>query len=933
MENQEQGVRPAPFKEAEAKHERLVNEEMTGAQAKALFGDQLPPRDAHVDKASLQDILTATQPERSAKNIDASQSERDEYWKNKKTDEGKEMSKADQMKDWEDKLNGFLDGYAQTGSDEEKKFFESVGIHPGAADAAKKIYQTFIREQKSDPEYLAKLIAANNTEDQIEQHSELIKKIGNIYGSNQAKLTELLAGGHKNIETDEKAQAFHKSAHDNLTKATNNEILDARDSNASKWRTEHPAQPTPEPQPQPTQPTPDTTPAPEPQTRKETESGSFVRMGGESIPGSRGNNEDTIWFDEKIGAAVVCDGMGGGGDGDKAAQIVRDSMAESIKNMPTFTTSDEATSWLKEQMIKANETIKTAKEHKDDPISKDAATTLTAAFVWEGPNGERILINGNTGDSRISRVQNDNLHDITLDQAVHSFHLKPHPTIPGRFEIGEDGSPVIDYSKLRQYSEIKQLQEKYSSITDPETLRGEERMLWNMRNLILKPMDGEPLGVFASVQGHQVDPGDRIILRSDGLTDVMTNEQTLQVLRNNPDPQDAAKALNKKAQEADKSDRGKGYADDKSVIVMDIQSKPQTSKQPEPDTTPAAEGGGAKNEQTEEGEQQILFKNEAQQRLQPLLDKLKADYPGARGDRGWLGENISITEQDIAQVQKVINATDQELAHYPELQKLNDTVAHIQATFAGGKRWFTDVEANPQITEITTIYKGNVPALQVPPEVYALWKAQSGVKQTTNILQNYRDEFIDKKTMPQFHSWNSQGRYFAGHLEAAINILPENSTPEPAGESASERKDEKPAASSSETKDQNNEESTKNEEDSYEFYKKYLKETADLPLEEFKQKYTPEIEAQFKEYISKAIGELIKQKPDDPNIRYPDSPAGAMGLGGWGIMQRIIETKTGKRMNMNELSAVPFSEMIKNYLGMELPEKYSETFYHFNPNS
>ncbi|MBA3724573.1 MAG: protein phosphatase 2C domain-containing protein [Candidatus Levybacteria bacterium] len=349
---------------------------------------------------------------------------------------------------------------------------------------------------------------------------------------------------------------------------------------------------------------------------KENQENISIRINGESIAGDGGKNQDAIWFDEENKAALVCDGLGGHGDGEKAAQSVRDSLKQSLSAVPKFATHVEAQQWLQHQILNANTQLGEAKTRTDNPIAQDAGTTLSASFVWESPEGKQILITGNLGDSRISVIREDTVLDVTLDQGMNLYHLMENPSKPGEYLLGPDGKPMADKTKPRSIQDAIQLQKKFSAIEDPDTLTGEEAALWKIRNRIDASVNGASIENNLLMGAFELQVGDRILLRSDGLTDVMSDDRTLKALKDKNDPKSASDALLQGATEGDQSKRAKGYSDDKSVIVMDIgqatiesEGVDSQNKSSEEEMT-FGEIGAAKtikNEKGKEHEDRMLF--------------------------------------------------------------------------------------------------------------------------------------------------------------------------------------------------------------------------------------------------------------------------------------------------------------------------------------
>jgi protein phosphatase len=86
-----------------------------------------------------------------------------------------------------------------------------------------------------------------------------------------------------------------------------------------------------------------------------------------------------------------------------------------------------------------------------------------------------------------------------------------------------------------------------------------------MRHVLLHSVGTRPLEKDLSVEGHKLRSGDRLLLTTDGLTDVMESEQLVATNMAQPhDPRAAATALVDAAQEA-------GARDNLTCIVVDFQ--------------------------------------------------------------------------------------------------------------------------------------------------------------------------------------------------------------------------------------------------------------------------------------------------------------------------------------------------------------------------
>ena len=158
----------------------------------------------------------------------------------------------------------------------------------------------------------------------------------------------------------------------------------------------------------------------------------------------------------------------------------------------------------------------------------DMGTTGAVVKIWKGPNGEKKLIFGNTGDSRIWRFN----HNTNLLVAIST-----------------------DYNILRNDLESGRItQAQYDRISDAlDTLKNatsvdpEIQAYFRTRNIITQYI-GVPYSKFdyeASIV--DVSPGDLILITSDGVHDNLTYDEVRDALIQSQDPAEIAKNLTEKS--------------------------------------------------------------------------------------------------------------------------------------------------------------------------------------------------------------------------------------------------------------------------------------------------------------------------------------------------------------------------------------------------
>ena len=82
------------------------------------------------------------------------------------------------------------------------------------------------------------------------------------------------------------------------------------------------------------------------------------------------------------------------------------------------------------------------------------------------------------------------------------------------------------------------------------TLRPEETLHHRLRNVITNVVGGNEAGVDVEAHALEVHAGDRLLLCSDGLTEMLTNDAIAATLRAEPDPQAVCTKLVAQANEA-----------------------------------------------------------------------------------------------------------------------------------------------------------------------------------------------------------------------------------------------------------------------------------------------------------------------------------------------------------------------------------------------
>jgi protein phosphatase len=125
----------------------------------------------------------------------------------------------------------------------------------------------------------------------------------------------------------------------------------------------------------------------------------------------RSHNEDSVVIinnDHNEFVIAVADGMGGHKAGEVASAIAIEHIRESFYSLETIGTKEEAIDWLRMIVKEINEKIF---EYADkNPESKGLGTTLVIAIKTDD-----YILYGNIGDSSGYVIKNNTLHKVTKD--------------------------------------------------------------------------------------------------------------------------------------------------------------------------------------------------------------------------------------------------------------------------------------------------------------------------------------------------------------------------------------------------------------------------------------------------------------------------------------------------------------------------------------
>lgn len=222
----------------------------------------------------------------------------------------------------------------------------------------------------------------------------------------------------------------------------------------------------------------------------------------------RQRNEDSYVVDTVRGLFAVCDGMGGHRGGDVASRLAVRNIHAWIKDNPPGSSITP----LEGAIQHANRMV--WEESQKDAELKDMGTTATAALIWEN----RLFI-GHVGDSALYLIRNQQIDKLTRDHTL------------------------------------------AEQMVSKGLITGEESRNSAYNHILTRAIGIAPRVEIDSCQ-IPLAYGDVILICSDGLSDLLTPQQMLEIYRQNPGD------LNKIAEELVQTALSRGGHDNITLILL-----------------------------------------------------------------------------------------------------------------------------------------------------------------------------------------------------------------------------------------------------------------------------------------------------------------------------------------------------------------------------
>src|SRR3981081_695863 len=213
----------------------------------------------------------------------------------------------------------------------------------------------------------------------------------------------------------------------------------------------------------------------------------------------RENNEDSI--DVKpfpdMTVLMVADGMGGQAAGEIASKRAVEIVPRELKkNIVGAVGNDETKTIIRKAIVQANEEIMAMAALDRD--LKNMGTTVVLA-LWR--KGSAVMYVTGLGDSRTYLIRTKKIEQLTVDHSI------------------------------------------AQALVEAKTISATEAKTHRYRNVLWKYLGSAEVGEGPEVKSVQLQPGDRYLLCTDGLSGVVTDEDLLAFIKEKADVQECADGL------------------------------------------------------------------------------------------------------------------------------------------------------------------------------------------------------------------------------------------------------------------------------------------------------------------------------------------------------------------------------------------------------
>lgn len=327
----------------------------------------------------------------------------------------------------------------------------------------------------------------------------------------------------------------------------------------------------------------------------------------------------------------VLDGISGGGEGGGtgvlASRLASARISERMAAMPQGLSVEQTKAYLLQSMQEADQDVKRYRDAADASTQdsarkkelKQMGTTADVVALVDNPDGSQEAVIGHVGDSRVYLFdeKTKKLQALTVDENIVGYLMR----------VGQISR--AEYDQVMNTENIDDLPDKLKNLGSGIPGIGGVR---RAKNTIFNAL-GTGAVKAENVFSVKVEPGQKLMITSDGIHDNLTDAQLEQLLGEGKTMEDITRLASESGRKPD----------DVTGTLIEIKSEKRDAKKEAPQETPAAQAERMQRE-VQDAQIQVALLEELKATAQ------KADRMSAGGKRisPWQGGEIS--GQDLMKV-------------------------------------------------------------------------------------------------------------------------------------------------------------------------------------------------------------------------------------------------------------------------------------------
>lgn len=288
-----------------------------------------------------------------------------------------------------------------------------------------------------------------------------------------------------------------------------------------------------------------------------------VRTEGKTTPENSGRkNEDATFSNPQKRTFGLFDGAGGAANGEVASSTARDVISTKLESATPGTT-EEAIELLKGALVEADQAIRTKQVELGNVGNDRMLTTAVVAKILAQPDGRYRAVVANVGDSTAYiRRANGKLEQVSVTDDILS-------------SLKQEDVKAIGSSET-----LEGFRSRIANARVASDLHSEhEKIFFNCRNQIVAAL-GQEIPVtreMVHVSVVDLEPGDELLLLSDGVTDNLTESEMAQSKDLVGDS--IARSKEPKPENPGPGDNIRSKNDDITAIRVKLEKQPATAKE------------------------------------------------------------------------------------------------------------------------------------------------------------------------------------------------------------------------------------------------------------------------------------------------------------------------------------------------------------------